>query len=81
VIGPDGRVHQRTAVSEQRVLHDTVGLRRGTTIYTRWGLAPALAVAVAGLAVGWLVSRPRRREGEPDVGDAERALEPTQSAI
>jgi apolipoprotein N-acyltransferase len=81
VIGSDGRVHQRTAVSEQRVLHDTVGLRRGTTIYTRWGLAPPLAVAVAGLAVGWLVSRPRRREGEPDVGDAERALEPTQSAI
>jgi apolipoprotein N-acyltransferase len=59
VIGPDGRVHHRSAVSEQIVLQDTVGRRAGTTLYTRWGLAPALAGAVAGLAAGWLVARRR----------------------
>jgi apolipoprotein N-acyltransferase len=56
VIAPDGTVEQRSAVSERRVLHATVGVREGTTLYTRWGLGPALAVAVAGLAVGWAVA-------------------------
>jgi len=71
VIGPDGTVHQRSAVSEQIVLHDTIGRRHGTTPYTRYGLAPALAVAVAGLASGWVVAR-RRREppAEPGQDDA-----------
>jgi apolipoprotein N-acyltransferase len=61
VIGPDGTVHQRSSVSEQVVLQDTVGRRTGTTPYVRWGLAPALAVAIAGLAAGWLVARRGRR--------------------
>jgi apolipoprotein N-acyltransferase len=66
VIGPDGRVHQRSAVSEQVVLHQTVGRRTGTTLYTRWGLGPALAVAVAGLAAaGWVEARRRRGHGAP----------------
>ena len=79
IIGPDGVVHQRSDVSEQRVLQGVVGLRRGTTLYTRLGLAPALAVAVAGLAAGWLLERSRRRV---PVGpaDTERELAPTQSA-
>jgi apolipoprotein N-acyltransferase len=62
VIGPDGTVHQRTAVSQQAVVHDTVGLRRGTTAYTRLGLAPGVALAVAGLALGHLAAA-RRRPG------------------
>ena len=79
VIGPDGVVRQRTDVSEQRVLQGTVGMRRGTTLYTRLGLAPALAVAFAGLAAGWLLDRSRRRP--PALGiDTERELAPTQSA-
>jgi apolipoprotein N-acyltransferase len=60
VIGPDGTVHQRSSVSEQVVLHDTVGRRHGTTPYIRYGLAPALVVALAGLASGWTVARRRR---------------------
>jgi apolipoprotein N-acyltransferase len=76
VIGPDGTVHQRSEISEQRVLRDTVGLRRGTTLYNRWGYGPAVALAVAGLAAGWLVARPRRRP-EVTAGDAERELAPT----
>jgi hypothetical protein len=43
-------------VSERRVLYATVGVREGTTLYTRWGLGPALAVALAGLAAGWAVA-------------------------
>ena len=50
-----------------------------TTPYTRLGLAPALAVAFAGLAAGWLLDRSRRRP--PALGiDTERELAPTQSA-
>jgi apolipoprotein N-acyltransferase len=77
VIGPDGRVHQRSAVSEQRVLHDTVELRRGTTLATRLGLAPALAVAIAGLALGWFVAGPPQRRSANDAADREPT--PTES--
>jgi apolipoprotein N-acyltransferase len=77
VIGPDGRVHQRSAVSEQRVLYDTVELRRGTTLATRLGLAPALAVAIASLALGWFVAGPPQRRSGDEAAD--RELAPTQS--
>ena len=50
IIGPDGTVEQRTAVSEQTVLHGTVELRSGTTLYTRLGYGPAVVVALASLA-------------------------------
>ena len=60
IIGPDGTVEQRTAVSEQTVLHGTVELRSGTTPYTRLGYGPAVAVALVSLAVGWLIARRRR---------------------
>jgi apolipoprotein N-acyltransferase len=77
VIGPDGTVHQRSAVSEQVVLHDTVGLRDGTTLYTRWGYGPAVVVALAALAAGWAVGRrrsPRRAEGGGPNGDTPHAV-------
>jgi apolipoprotein N-acyltransferase len=78
VIGPDGTVHQRSAVSEQTVLHDTVGRREGTTLYTRYGLAPALVVALAGLASGWLVARRGRSPAaEPD----DHASEPDTATL
>jgi apolipoprotein N-acyltransferase len=59
VIGPDGTVHQRSAISERTVLQATVGRRQGTTLYTRLGLLPALVVALASLASGWAWSRRR----------------------
>jgi apolipoprotein N-acyltransferase len=74
VIAPDGTVEQRTAVSERRVLHATVGIREGTTLYTRWGLAPALAVALAGLAAGWAVEARSGRRRDP------AAVAPTAAA-
>jgi apolipoprotein N-acyltransferase len=69
VIGPDGTVHQRSTVSEQVVLHDAVGLREGTTLYTRWGYGPAVAIALAGLAVGWALTRRRPAAGADVEGE------------
>jgi apolipoprotein N-acyltransferase len=65
VIDPDGTVHQRSTVSEQVVLHQTIGVREGTTPYTRWGLAPAVTLAVVSLALGRLAARtPRSPAGD-----------------
>ncbi|HET6948862.1 MAG TPA: apolipoprotein N-acyltransferase [Acidimicrobiales bacterium] len=69
VIEPDGTVGQRSAVSEQAVLHATVGVREGTTLYTRWGLAPALVVAGGGLTLGWALARRARRDDPAPVGE------------
>ncbi len=69
VIGPDGTVHQRSAVSQQVVLHDTVELREGTTPYTRLGMGPAVAVGLASLALGWLVAPRSSRSDLDDQGD------------
>lgn len=59
VIDRDGTVHQRSAVSQQVVLHDTVTMYDGTTPYVRWGMGPAVAVALACLALGWAAARRR----------------------
>lgn len=64
VIGPDGTVHERSAVSEQIVLIHTVEVREGTTLYTRFGYGPAVAVAVVALGLASLVAR--RRPDRPD---------------
>ncbi len=60
VIDPDGHVLQRTAVSERRVLYDTVELRTGKTIYVRVGDYLALGAAFAGLALAWTLELRRR---------------------
>lgn len=63
VVDDHGRVRQRTAVGEARVLHDEVHLREGLTIYTRAGNAPALALAAATILLGAAGSRRTRRAG------------------
>ena len=78
IIGPDGTVHQRSGISEQRVLQGKVGQRSGTTLYTRIGLLPAWIVALLSLASGWgvvLVGRRRNREQKVV------ALPPTEAEI
>ena len=52
VIGPDGRVVDRSAVFSRDLLVEKVPLRSGSTIATRLGVLPELLLcAVAGLAV------------------------------
>ena len=62
IIGPDGKVHQRSSVSERTVLQGDVGRREGTTLYTRWGLLPAWIVAITSLAGGWFVASLHRKQ-------------------
>lgn len=72
VIDEEGRVVERSAISERRVLQRPVELREGLTLYTRWGNAPGLLLAGLCIAAGWAVERRSRRplpdaQGEPAV--------------
>jgi apolipoprotein N-acyltransferase len=73
VIDPDGTVHQRSAVSQQVVLADTVELREGKTPYTRLGMGPAVVVALACLVLGWLATRRSERTDDPYPDDRSQA--------
>ena len=44
VVDHRGRVLDRSAISERRVLQGDVELREGVTLYTRWGNVPGLAL-------------------------------------
>lgn len=59
VIDPDGRVLQRTAVSERAVLRADVELRRGRTWAVAYGDWPALSLAIGLVVGGWAVARRR----------------------
>jgi apolipoprotein N-acyltransferase len=63
VIDEHGRVLDRTAVGEERVLQQSVQLREGLTIYTRVGNFPAVLLALVLILVGASVSRRRRQLG------------------
>ncbi|HEX8803167.1 MAG TPA: hypothetical protein VF743_03205, partial [Acidimicrobiales bacterium] len=73
VIGPDGTVHQRSAVSERAVLQATVGVREGTTPYADLGLLPAWVVALASLGGGWALARRTRRPAVAAPADGDRS--------
>ena len=65
-IDPDGNVHQRTAVSERKVIQTPVELRTGQTLATRAGPWPMIALAVAVLLAAWIAHQrsttpPRRK--------------------
>ena len=53
VVAPDGEVRQRTGVSEQRVLYDTIELRSGRTLSVQFGAWPMLLFGGISLAVIW----------------------------
>jgi apolipoprotein N-acyltransferase len=63
VIDDRGQVVVRSAVSEQRVIQQTVELREGLTIYTRLGNLPGVLAAVVLIVAGWVVERRRPRHG------------------
>lgn len=60
-VDPGGTVRQRSAVSEQIVLIDTVELRRGSTWYTSVGDGPLIVLLVAVVAVAWWFGAGRAR--------------------
>ncbi len=57
VIDPNGKVVQRTDVSERRVLTHTVEMRDGRTLHSRVGWWPVLLYGLA--AIAWGLLRPR----------------------
>ena len=60
IVDADGNVRQRTAVSEQRVLYDTIELRDGRTWYTNLGDGPFIAALIGLLCISlWFTRRPR----------------------
>jgi apolipoprotein N-acyltransferase len=60
IVDADGEVRQRTAVSEQRVLYDTVELRDGRTWYTNLGDGPFIVALLVLLGVSlWFSRQPR----------------------
>ncbi|WP_432547602.1 apolipoprotein N-acyltransferase [Kineococcus sp. SYSU DK004] len=60
LITPDGAVHQRTELFTAAVLQDDVALRSSTTVATRVGAAPEVALSGLGLLL-WLTARPGPR--------------------
>lgn len=60
-ISPDGRVLQRSAISEQRVLQGVAQRRSGQTWAVRFGDWPALAVSALAVAAGWSFTLLARR--------------------
>ncbi len=58
IVDADGNVRQRTAVSEQRVLYDTVQLRTGFTWYTNIGDGPFIVTLIVLLGISlWFARR------------------------
>lgn len=70
VIAPDGEVLQRTGVSEQKVLYDTIELRDGRTLSVQLGAWPMIIYGLAALAIVW--GRRRFSDLEASDLDAER---------
>lgn len=73
VVDPDGNVHQRTSISEQAVIYDTVELREGSTWATEVGHWPVFLLALAAYPLGWWIERRTRRAStgapEGDIAD------------
>jgi len=60
IVDADGNVRQRTAVSERRILYDTVELRDGRTWYTNLGDGPFIVALLGLLGTSlWFGRRPR----------------------
>ncbi len=61
IVDADGTVRQRTAVSEQRVLYDTIELRTGRTWYTNLGDGPFIVALLLLLGSSLWFSRRHHR--------------------
>jgi apolipoprotein N-acyltransferase len=79
IIGPDGRIRQRTKISEQAVLYANVPRLSATLPAQALGDLPALVLAVGTLAGVAVYSARRRRSGAKV--DVEAEIEAEASAI
>jgi apolipoprotein N-acyltransferase len=76
IVDPDGRILQRTSISEQAVLQQDVELRQGDTIATIIGPIPIVMLSILLLAVAWWFATDRfarvrgrlRRQNAPGNG-------------
>ena len=57
IVTPEGEVLDRTAISEQAVVHGTVELREGDTWATTVGHWPMLFLALLSYPLAWWVQR------------------------
>ncbi|HVF76615.1 MAG TPA: apolipoprotein N-acyltransferase [Acidimicrobiales bacterium] len=53
VVDHHGRLRARTTLGRRQVVHETVALRDGRTVYARFGDAPVIVLAAGALAVAW----------------------------
>lgn len=72
VIDHRGRVLERSAIGEQRVIQAEVQLRDGLTVYTRLGNLPGLLAAGVLIAAGWWTERRGAKVPGPEPGHLER---------
>jgi apolipoprotein N-acyltransferase len=63
IVGPDGRVHQRSRLGARQVLTGTLRARHGRTLFERWGDLPLAALAALGVLLG-LVIQARAAAGD-----------------
>lgn len=61
IVDPDGRVEQRTSISEQAVLQQAVMLRSGRTIATTVGPLPVVGLSILCVASAWAIPARRAR--------------------
>lgn len=61
IVDSDGRVLERTGVSEQRVMYATVERREGLTLATRFGAWPMLVLSALAFPAAAIFTRGRRR--------------------
>ena len=62
VITPDGHIVERSSISEQRVIQQTIQRRAGQTIATRVGDWLAFGVAIVLIAIGWALHLQQNRD-------------------
>lgn len=74
IVTPDGKVTQRSAISERRVIEGVVSRRSGQTIATRLGDWPVVGLCVLAVAGAWALHLQQQRhrpvvdEGDVHVG-------------
>ena len=60
-----GRLLERSVLGARQVVFADLALRRGWTLYVRFGSAPVLALSGIALVAGWLAGRRRARRAAP----------------